>query len=189
MNDVSEPLVVNKSYGGTGLDYHGVLQTSQDFIGYLINETGFGRLSLMMRLLLIRRERLALCAIYNVYQMLKNPQKPQFLEAWERVLNDLTQIYNLTKHLNIPVVLMIFPHRFQVGNKKLQKPQQTLKSHADQNEVSYLDITQIIEKHLIKGDTLDNIFLDQDHYTVHGHNIVAGELLNHLKEQDILTFP
>jgi len=188
MNDVSEPLVVNKSYGGIGLDYHGVLQTSHNFIGYLINETGFGRLALMTRLLIIRRERLTLCEIYNVYQMLEHPQKPEFLESWKRSLSDLTQIYNLAKHLNIPIVLMIFPYRFQVGNEKLQKPQQTLKSHADQNDVSYLDMTQVIEKHIIKSDTLDNIFLDQDHYTVHGHNLVASELLKHLKEQDILTF-
>jgi len=42
MNDVTEPYKVSKSFGGSGLDYHGVLQLSQPWIDYVVNETGFG---------------------------------------------------------------------------------------------------------------------------------------------------
>jgi hypothetical protein len=45
LNDVTEPYVANTSYGGTGLDYHGVMQSTSRVIGYLVNETGYGRLN------------------------------------------------------------------------------------------------------------------------------------------------
>ena len=187
MNDVTEPYVVNKSYGGTGLDYHRVLQTSEDVIGYLANETGFGRLALMARLKLSKSERLALIETHNVYDMAQNSHtRPEFIEAWEHALSDLTKIYELAKTVAIPVVLIIFPHRFQIRKEKYQEPQQIIKSHAEQNAVSYLDMTEIIEKHIADGDTIDNILLDQDHYTVHGHHLIAHELFKHLKEHDIV---
>ena len=118
--------------------------------------------------------------------MVTYAQKPQFVKAWEYALCDLTQIYELTKQANIPVVLIIFPHRFQIGKEKFQRPQQILKAHAEQSAISYLDMTETIERHIVNGDTLNNIFLDQDHYTVHGHNLVANELLKHLQDHDIV---
>ena len=46
MNDVIDPLRVRKENGGTGFDYHGILEEASWWRGYFINQTGFGRWSL-----------------------------------------------------------------------------------------------------------------------------------------------
>ncbi len=43
MNDLVEPFVVDRRFGGVGVDYHGITQASSVFTSYLLNETGYGR--------------------------------------------------------------------------------------------------------------------------------------------------
>jgi hypothetical protein len=43
MNDLTEPFVVNKDFGGVGIDYHGITQKKSLVMSYLLNETGYGR--------------------------------------------------------------------------------------------------------------------------------------------------
>ncbi len=54
MNDVQEPFMINRNFGGVGIDYHGVTQVFNYYLSYLLNETGYGRLVQAFR---IRPER------------------------------------------------------------------------------------------------------------------------------------
>ncbi len=44
MNDLVEPFVVDRRFGGVRVDYHGITQASSVLTSYLLNETGYGRL-------------------------------------------------------------------------------------------------------------------------------------------------
>ena len=44
LNDLTEPFVVEKRFGGTGSHYHGVAEEPTGIVSFLINETGYGRL-------------------------------------------------------------------------------------------------------------------------------------------------
>jgi len=191
MNDVTEPYIVNKSYGGSGFDYHDVLQISQPWINYVVNETGFGRLAIYIQRKIKRKlpsaEELSRQEIYTVRKMVEHSKTdPRYIEAWQKVLNDLSVIYELVGNDSIPIVLIIFPHTFQLFNEELQEPQRILRQHAIQNGVGYLDMTKVAEELITDGVPRKDLFLDRDHYTAKGHSVIANSLLNHLKSNGLL---
>jgi lysophospholipase L1-like esterase len=191
MNDVTEPFLVNTAYGGSGLDYHGILQISQPWVSYLVNETGVGRFAIYIRSRITKKiasvEREARKEKYNVRKMAEfSRTDPVYIEAWKQVLSDLSEMYDVASKENIPMVLIIFPFTFQLGDEKLQEPQRILKQHAAQHRVPYLDMTEVVEKLTNDGVPLDDLFLDSDHYTVKGHGVVTSMLLQHLKSRGII---
>ena len=190
MNDVTEPYMVNKAFGGSGLDYHGILQISQPWVSYLVNETGLGRLAIYTRRKIMRKwpsvEVLARREIYNLRKMAEHSRTdPIYIMAWEQALNDLSEIYNSAHHNKMPIVLIIFPHTFQLGHEELQKPQRILKKHAGRHNVPYLDMTEKAENLMAHGVPQADLFLDRDHYTVKGHGVVANLLYHHLKSHEV----
>jgi len=194
MNDVTEPYKVNQSYGGTGLDYHGILQAPHPWLAYLANDTGIGRVAIRLRMKLQRRnpslQTLARQEIYEVRNMAENcGTDPVFIQAWASALRDLGAVYDLAARAGLPVVLVIFPHAFQIGNPALQAPQRILKQHAGENGVGYMDMTKIAESLLATGVALDALLLDRDHYTVRGHRLIAEKLLEHLLGNNLLQVP
>lgn len=106
---------------------------------------------------------------------------------------------------------MIFPHTIQLFDDKLLYPQQVLKNFAERNGIDIIDFTDIFTDILVKpedklvitflrgkGFSTDDIlklynskikkyYLDYDHYTVYGHNIVAQTMLNFLYEKKLIT--
>ena len=127
MNDVTEPYKKNRNYGGTG-DFHGVIQSSNPIIAYIFNETGFGRLAVKINQKIKKQFKsikdLQRIETYNVRKMSKNSQKKEvYKDAWEKVLSDLSDIYNISESKEIPILLMIFPRKFQINNKEFQIPQ------------------------------------------------------------------
>ncbi|GJL59197.1 MAG: hypothetical protein NPIRA03_20540 [Nitrospirales bacterium] len=191
MNDPTEPYLVNKSYGGSGLDYHGIFQISQPWVSYLVNETGFGRFAIYIRKRITKKfssvEREVRKEIYSVRRMAQfSRTDPVYIEVWKHVLSDLAEMYELAGKEKIPIVLIIFPHTFQISNEILKEPQKILKQHANLHGVAYLDMTDEAEKLIIEGVPLDDLFLDSDHYTVKGHRVVANLLLRHLKSHGLI---
>jgi lysophospholipase L1-like esterase len=190
MNDPTEPFLVNKSYGGSGLDYHGILQIPQPWVAYLVNETGFGRFAIYIRKRITKKfasiEKETRKEKYDVRKMAEfSRTDPVYIEAWKYVLSDLSEMYDLASKKKIPVVLIIFPFTFQLGEEKLQEPQRILKQHADQHRVPYLDMTEVAEKLVAEGVPLEDLFLDSDHFTVKGHGVVANLLLQYLKSNGV----
>ncbi len=202
MNDITEPSIVDKKFGGVGIDYHKIMQVSSSVISYILNETGIGRTIQKLQDRKKSLESEKKFAIYNVRNMVSEAVDEKLLqENWSIVLSSLGQIYDLAKEKNIPVVLLIFPHTFQLMNKNFQHPQQKLLEHARKYNVDVIDFTKIFEDLLFdkkeiegllqSGLTYDDIFLsydkkikqyflDFDHYTVEGHRLVATELSNYL---------
>ncbi|MDR4462053.1 MAG: GDSL-type esterase/lipase family protein [Nitrospirales bacterium] len=191
MNDPTEPYLVNTSYGGSGLDYHGIWQISQPWIAYLVNETGFGRFAISIRKRIHKTftsaEKEARKEIYNVRKMAEfSRSDPVYIEAWKLILRDLSEMYDLARKEKIPIVLIIFPFTFQLGDDKLQEPQRILKEHANQHGVPYLDMTEVAEKLIADGVPLGDLFLDRDHYTVKGHSVLADLLVRHLRANGVI---
>jgi lysophospholipase L1-like esterase len=191
MNDITEPYIANTAYGGSGLDYHGILQSPKSWMAYVANETGFGRLAIRLRQRIERSrpsmERLARAETYSVYRMAQRSETDSvFIAAWARALSDLSRIYQLAESREIPLVLIIFPFVLQLDEESLQPPQRILKRHAEEQGVGYIDMTEIAEQLRANGVALEDIFLDKDHYTPKGHGIVAQSLLRYLRSHAII---
>jgi len=179
LNDITEPFIVNKNFGGTGLDYHKVTQAPNKFLSYLLNETGFGRLiqEIRIRKLDARQEKLA--ELYDVRKMLLNKEDPIYQAQWAFTLKMLNNIYSFCKSRNIKVVLLIFPYTFQFYEKNLIWAQSLLIKNAMENGVEYIDFLDVIKKKINSNQNdLKYYYLDEDHFTPLGHKIVAEELSN-----------
>jgi lysophospholipase L1-like esterase len=203
LNDVTEPFVVDEEYGGTGLDYHGVSQTPNPIVGWLMNETGLGRLlqTLAARGKTLQAEKRL--EVYNARAMAATSKTdPKMQEAWRIVLQQMGELYGVAQKHGVPVVLVIFPYTFQLADESLRAPQEILKQHAGEHGVPVIDTTddfvnavfddpELVEYLKSKGKTgdeilayhrhlADKVFFDEDHFTDAGHRIVAQKLYDWL---------
>lgn len=177
LNDITEPFVVNNNFGGTGLDYHKVTQSSNKILSYFLNETGWGRLIQEIRIRKLDAKQEKLAELFDVKKMLLQKDNGKYKTQWDFTLDELTKIYSLCKKNNIKVILVIFPYTFQFADSKLCWAQQLLINHATNMGVTYINLFDSIEPLLnYRTCNIENLFLDQDHFTPVGHQLVAKEL-------------
>ncbi|MDD3558406.1 MAG: SGNH/GDSL hydrolase family protein [Melioribacteraceae bacterium] len=191
LNDITEPTYVNKNSGGTGYDYHQIYQISNSILGYLINETGFGKLLYRMKY----SEELKnskLNELKYVQALSKDPYfEKKIEESWKQNLESIKKINVVTDSLSSDFFVLIFPYTFQLFNDDLKKPQNILKSFLSHESISYLDFTDIfkniIQKEIDSGANLNQsiskYYLDEDHYTVTGHRVIAKHIKQFLDSQ------
>lgn len=202
MNDLVEPFVVDRRFGGVGVDYHGITQASSVLTSYLLNETGYGRLVQDLR---NRQKSVEVAKRWELFSVKEISQTPfgdsKFSENWRIVLSDLDRLYAAAKERNIRIVLLIFPYTFQLANGKFQEPQRVLSQHAKSRDVDVIDFTEVLGKLIfdegivqflkekgfsekdiraLYGDRVQRYFLDSDHYTVEGHKVVASILYDYV---------
>lgn len=209
LNDVTEPFVQNRDYGGTGLDYHGVLQTRSALFGYLFNETGFGRLLQKLRARSASHQAAVLKEVYDIRAMaLEGRANPRFREAWEIVLKDLAAFDEFTKQQRLPWALLVFPYTFQLSEPEARDPQRILAEFARERGVPIVDFAEVFEKRVFDDPIvlatlrargydaaqiegfytwrIREYFLDADHLTPAGHAVVAQVLLGTLEQAGML---
>lgn len=147
MNDLTEPFVVNKMFGGVGSDYHGITQVSSLFVSYILNETGYGRLIQKFQ---SRNKSVEMEKRWEVYSVERIAQSsvddPKFSENWKTVLFYLDKIYDTARNQDIKIVLLIFPSTFQLLNDGLQEPQRILINHAKSRNIDVIDFTNVFKK-------------------------------------------
>jgi len=202
MNDLTEPFVVDKRFGGVGSDYHGITQVSSLFVSYILNETGYGRLIQKFQSLNKSVEMEGRFEAYSIKKVAQSSvDDPKFSENWKSVLFYLDKIYDTARNQDTKIVLLIFPHTFQLMNDGLQEPQRILINHAKSKNIDVIDFTNVFEKlifnegivklpaengfssdeiHGLYQERISTYFLDEDHYTVEGHRIVASQLYTYL---------
>ncbi len=208
MNDVTEPFVTHKRFGGTGLDYHKVTPIPNPILAYLANETGFGRLRQMLALRSATFEREERMELYNVREMAAKPRTdPRYQEPWKIVLDDLAQVYQLAAEHDKPIVLMIFPFSFQLIDEQRRMPQAILTEHAREHNVDVIDFTDIFARLVYDDQPLidtmrdrgyDNraieqfhdwkirdYFLDTSHPTEQGQQVIAKTLMQYIEDRGL----
>lgn len=210
LDDIVEPYWYDERFGGTGW-FYGVSQSSSSLLGYLLNETGYGRLIQQVRKRQYGQEEVgSLYQKYSVKEMATtSPADLRFRRGWQNALDGLDEIYALAEAHNIPVVLLIFPYTFQLFNDELKRPQEILIEHARRHSVEYIDFARGFEE-VLHGDLIeffgqrqkplpprlerdgfyalqqDCYFLDGNHFTGHGHCIVAARLAEYLHTSNLV---
>ena len=210
LNDITEPYWIDKRLGGTGW-YYQVSQVSNSFLGYLLNETGFGRLIRRNRERSFKSEQTTQrYADYDVRKMsAASVGDSRFAAGWKLVLDDLEMIYKLARQHKIPVFLLIFPYTFQLTQDGYNNPQLILKAHAQRYGVGCIDFVSEFEAFLRQDMQrffrevdrplpapsnhreffslqLHRYFLDEDHFNEAGHRIVAERLAEYLCDQQLV---
>jgi len=202
LNDLTEPFVVEKRFGGTGVHYQGVAEEPTGIVSFLVNETGYGRVvqEYLNRGKTVENERR--WEIYDTKKAAASPiNDPTFSESWRVTLSYLDKIYSLAQEKNIRVLLIIAPHTYQMVDERLRQPQQILTEHAHSRGVDVLDLTPIFDQLIFDRKVVTSLqdqgfseteieglyeqrigkyFLDQDHYTPEGHRVVADQLFKYI---------
>ena len=177
LNDVTEPFVVNKDLGGVGLDYHKVTQVPNGLLSYLLNETGFGRLIQEIRIRKLDAKQEKLAELFDVKKMLLNKNDSTYQAQWNFTLKKLNEIYSICKNKDIPVILLIFPFTFQINKENLTWAQELIINNANENNVGSINFLNIFQQSTGSDTSAINLyFLDEDHFTPLGHQVVAQEL-------------
>ena len=195
LNDVTEPFVVNRDLGGTGVDYHGVTQARTQAASWLLNETGFGRVAYWIRRSATReRVQKRWTRMDDRYVATHDREDPILAPGWKLVLESLDTIQDSCRGRDLELLVVAFPATFQLLEPDLQQPQRILAAHAAERGLELLDLAPVFE-HAILTDAASGavseplrsqderaaivrrwsarIFLDQDHYTAEGHALVA----------------
>ncbi len=210
LNDVTEPFVVQREFGGTGLDYHEVLQEKSAFVGYLKNETGIGRCLLAVRQRATTAHELKQWEDYNVRSMtLGSTTEPRFQQAWAITLRDLGRVYALAAEHRLPFVLLIFPYTFQLFDPTVLEPQRIVNEHAARHQIDVIDFTSIFRERIVANeeevagwrdagiateeilnrcaDSWRRFYIDTNHFAPEGHRLVAEVLFQHLVQKGVVT--
>ena len=208
LNDIIEPYLLNRDLGSTGR-FSGMQQATFPLWGYLINETGFGRLVVKMNEDRHMAEDQHRYSLYSVERMVQSADAAHWTQGWNSTLAELETIYGMASERQIPIVLALFPYTFQLFRSDWQSPQQRLALHAEQHRVDWIDATSLFEKashmrlyrNLLQADTApirpdekgeltrfaaQVYFRDFNHFTAAGHQLVALQLTQYLSSKGLV---
>lgn len=210
MNDVTDPSVVNRGFEDAAADYHRVAPTSNPIYGYILNDTGVGRLAqaIAARSTSLAAERQTELA--DVLHMASSTTSdPKIARAFGHIFDDLSAMYATARAHDVPAVLLLFPYTFQLLDAEARAPQQLLREHALAHGVQVIDFTPIFADRIyddpellallrrrgypterieeIFGRSTRRYFLDNDHLTEEGHRVVAEVLMSHLARAGIIA--
>ncbi|MBU2025927.1 MAG: SGNH/GDSL hydrolase family protein [Patescibacteria group bacterium] len=209
MNDVEEAKIFDKNYGGPGFDpFRRVFQSRSRFLGYLLNETGFGRLMINYKSRKIWMEKVKenIDSIERTARRL--PSDPEMEDQWRVTLTELDKMKLIADKQGIPLVILIFPVFEQLGRKDWQNTQKMLIAYAKKRDIDYLDFTPIFEEKILAGGlslldkcesdslTLEcrqlaekyyEYYTDGMHFTPESNRLVAQKLFEYLEKKGLIT--
>jgi len=211
MNDINAPAILNRLLGGKDIEEYGIMKTKNPIFSYLLNETGFGRLFIMLRREVKLEEsteiRKQFIRKYKAWLNYKE-EGVDIEKAWEYVLSDLEEFYNFTEENNLKCILLIFPDAYQLFNEQLRRPQVVLKSHIEKYNVDIIDFSEVFasiimynisvkdsreeskriadEIQMLIIEQIDKYFIDGHHPTPEGHRIIAIKLLEYLNNVGLI---
>ena len=108
---------------------------------------------------------------------MRRPDQPNVKTAWDFALADLKKIADQCRALNIPFVVVAFPFEVQLHDAmNLGTPQRVLFNYTQARNIEMVDLLPPLSAAACGNDTL-SLFLDEDHFSLEGHRMVA-ELLS-----------
>lgn len=199
MNDL-EPVPGPDADGDRNkIDYHRVAPMPSRLLTYLLNETGFGRTALEMRLWQSTPEEERQRETERLRRIMSRPRSdPLYRAGWEQVLSQVDAMAAMSRGRNIGFTLILFPYEFQLWAPGLQHPQRIFAEYAAGNGIDLVDFTPVFESLLTReaasqpaerGKDLTELrrhriwtyYLDEDHFTPAGHRVIASVLFKHLQ--------
>ncbi len=154
LNDVVEPYMVYKRYGGKGVDYHGIYDTN--FADHWLTErSGFyylmKKIYARIRFGAWSQEQISEKARrqekqWDINAAAAPPADSDYEKAWVEYLNQLSRIVDLCREHSLKVVLMATPVDFQMTDLNKRYAQERLKAFAAGKNIHYLDLLEVLQQ-------------------------------------------
>ena len=206
LNDIAEPILFRRKYGGGGIDYHGV--EDLNWVDYILRRNSafyvvYRKLvDGILKESLQARQSSALSKGRDIdMNMAAHPPTNELQElAWREAKSSWGQIFELAKRKDIPVLVLISPCDFQFKKRDQTFANSELASFARERGAQVVDVLHSLEGELtaerivpggydcqlsdgrvVNEDDCrrriwSRLFLDYDHYSARGHQFIA-ELL------------
>ena len=125
----------------------------------------------------------------DVEDLVYHPDRPDLQGAWKTTLQNLGKIFDYAKAGNIPVILVVFPFTFQFDDvNTLSAPQKIVSKYASDNKIPVIDLLPILSKKMQEeGAKPEDLFLDVDHLSPVGSEIVAEILADFIQKERLIT--
>lgn len=173
LNDVVERYSSLFEYGGDntfmGIDTRLAIQGTY---GWLLRNSRTFETGIRMLKFASRNEQ-----AYRVEELTKEPSSREIESAWKQTLSEVGDIRALAEKEHIPLILVVFPYRFQLQQStQLNQPQLRLKRYAMENKVMMIDLLPSFAAFQEKNKEVQ-LFFDANHMTIEGHQL-AAEILS-----------
>lgn len=126
--------------------------------------------------------------ILNVRALVNNPDRAEVRRAWKITLRNVSKIFDFCKGKNIPIILLIFPFKFQFDDvNAYSKPQAVIIQHAIDHGVPVIDLLPVLhEKMMEQGIKITDCFLDDVHLSALGNEIVSQIIADFIQKERLL---
>jgi lysophospholipase L1-like esterase len=123
----------------------------------------------------------------EVEMLARQPDHPDVQAAWAITLDNLEDIVVLAQDQDIPVILVSFPFAFQFEDVEgLSAPQQRLAQFAHDHDLPVLNLLPLLNEQLAaEGLSPEAYFLDEDHLTAWGGEVVAEMIVEFLQREGL----
>lgn len=124
----------------------------------------------------------------GMWSIIKTPDSPAVERAWDITLENLSDIFSLSKEQDIPAVLVIFPVRFQLkAPLKTSRPQELLVQYANANSIPVVNLLPVMSKRMKKQGLMPkDYFTDNLHLSHLGSDVVAEVLTEFFLKEGLL---
>lgn len=125
--------------------------------------------------------------------MIEEPEPPAIKAAWDDALYWVQRMTEMAKDNDVPLILLVTPYNFQLSlTPKQALPQRKMEAFSEEEKIYYVDMLEILRKLLVEEVNQDisadqitsgliedfwkEFFLDYDHPTAMGHELIANAL-------------
>lgn len=172
LNDVVSPYVEVSAYGGRGI-FLGVdtREAIPGLFGWMVRHS---RAFEALARLAIRRARN--WEAYDVLNLAHDDLAPELVEAWLATEAELDRIDGIASRNGIAWLLLVTPYEFQVRDPEgARQPQERLRRWASRRGVAVLDLLPEMARLRAAGEGKE-LFLDESHFSVRGHEVAGAAL-------------
>ncbi len=177
LNDITEKYLALKSFGGTGLGYHGVADGGAGKLFHWM--VAYRRYSSLLSALTPTRVTAEKREAYSVRALWDRAQSPEIVEAWRQQEEEIEELRELCDRHGLGLVVAVAPYRLQfIGSEISNEPQERLAKFVEQQGIEFLDLKPAFADVAADRDVQpETFFRDGAHFTAEGNVIIADAVV------------
>jgi len=172
LNDVTEKYMSLRRFGGSGLDYHGVVDGSAERLLHVL--AWLRPYSSLATALTPTRADAQRYEAYSVHRLWEDPNSTVVTEAWEQAERELDELRRTCETHGVGLLIAVVPFRDQLTDvPAIDAPQRRMERYTRSRGLAFVDVRPHLAAALQAGRQQDELYMDSSHLTVAGNSIIT----------------